>query len=109
MGKKDRKTCSQTDDLEVSFKKVVPKLEALFSVHKEIEAGYQKYRKNGGAAIPGLEKHLGAKKVETSTAPKAEKTTAVSEPAVPEKLKTAETPDKAAPAKKSAKKSKSKG
>jgi hypothetical protein len=40
---------------------VVPKLEAFLKVHNEIAEGYQKYRKNGGAAIPSVEKHLGAK------------------------------------------------
>jgi len=40
---------------------MVPKLEAFLKVHNEIAAGYQKYRKNGGASIPGVEKHLGVK------------------------------------------------
>jgi hypothetical protein len=109
MGKKDSKNCAQAESIEVTFKKMVSKLEALFKVQKENEAGYQKYRKNGGAAISGLEKHLGAKKIEKSPAPKSEKAASKPEPKASAKVEAPESTAKATPKKKSAKKSKNKG
>jgi hypothetical protein len=44
----------------------IPKLESFIEAHKEITAGYQKYRKNGGAAISGIEKHVCIKKLKKS-------------------------------------------
>ena len=109
MGKKDSKNCVQEECIEVTFKKMVSKLEALFKVQKEIETGYQKYRKNGGASIPGLEKHLAAKKIEKSPAPKPEKTASKPEPKASAKVEAPETAAKTTPKKKSVKKPKSKG
>jgi len=109
MGKKDSKNCVQEECIEVTFKKMVAKLEALFKVNKEVEAGYQKYRKNGGAAIPGLEKHLGVKKTEKSPAPKPEKAASKPEPKTSAKAEAPAVSAKAAPKKKSAKKSKKQG
>ena len=60
MGKKE-KSASAADDFKAMIL-MVPKLVAFFKMHDEIVAGYQKYRKNGGDAIPGIEKHLGIKK-----------------------------------------------
>jgi hypothetical protein len=53
---------------------MVPKLEAFIKVHKEIATGYQKYRKNGGAAIPGIEKHLAIKEASSASSPKKKET-----------------------------------
>jgi len=60
MSKKEKAVFVLADDFKTMIA-MVPKLEAFLEIHNEIAAGYQKYRKNGGAAIPGLEKHLGAK------------------------------------------------
>lgn len=60
MGKKE-KSASAADDFKAMIT-MVPKLAAFLKVHDEIVAGYQKYRKNGGDAIPGIEKHVGIKK-----------------------------------------------
>lgn len=60
MSKKEKTVFALAEDFKAMIA-MVPKLEAFLKVHNEIEVGYQKYRKNGGAAIPGLEKHLGAK------------------------------------------------
>jgi hypothetical protein len=61
MGKKDNKTILLAKEFEAMIS-LIPKLENFIKAHHEITAGYQKYRKNGGAAIPGIEKHLGIKK-----------------------------------------------
>jgi len=52
---------------------MIPKLGAFLKAHNEIVAGYQKYRKNGGASIPGVEKHLGIKKQPVIPSIKAKK------------------------------------
>ena len=58
MGKKDKKELSLEDDVQAVIS-MLPKLEKLLKTHKEVTKEYQKYRKNGGDEIPGLEKHLG--------------------------------------------------
>ena len=57
MGKKDKKKLSLEDDIQAVIS-MLPKLERLLKNHKEVAKEYQKYRKNGGDEIPGLEKHL---------------------------------------------------
>lgn len=58
MSKKDKKALSLEDDVQEIIS-MIPKLERLLKTHKEVTKEYQKYRKNGGDEIPGLEKHLG--------------------------------------------------
>jgi hypothetical protein len=60
MGKKDKPVFALAENLQ-SVAALVSQLETFIKVHKEIAAGYQKYRKNGGEAIPGVEKYLGSK------------------------------------------------
>jgi hypothetical protein len=67
MGKKEKSILALTEDFQAVIA-AIPKLEALTKAHKEIAAGYQKYRKSGGDAIPGIEKHLGVKE-QTITPP----------------------------------------
>lgn len=52
---------------------LVLRLETLIEAHKEITLGYQKYRKNGGAAISGVEKHLGIAEIDGASTVKAKK------------------------------------
>ena len=58
MGKKEKKTFALEEEFQ-AISGMVPKLQTFIKIHKEIAAGYQKYRKNGGEAIPGVEKYLG--------------------------------------------------
>ena len=60
-------------DLE-SLMTMAPKLEVFIKVLKEIAAGHQKYRKNGGVAIPGIEKHVGIMEVTGEPSPKKKET-----------------------------------
>jgi hypothetical protein len=60
MSKKEKAAFALDEDLQ-GIIAMVPRLENFIKVHKEIAAGYQKYRKNGGEAIPGIEKHFGVK------------------------------------------------
>jgi hypothetical protein len=72
MSKKEKAEFALADNFQAMIA-MVPKLEAFIKVHKEIAAGYQKYRKNGGAAISGIEKHLAIKEEKgTSTLKKKE-------------------------------------
>ena len=66
MSKKEKTVLVVAEDFKAMIA-VVPKLEAFLKVHNEIAASYQKYRKNGGASIPGLEKHLGVKITKPAT------------------------------------------
>lgn len=76
MSKKERAEFALADDFQAMIA-VVPKLNNFIKVHKEIAAGYQKYRKNGGEAIPGIEKHLGIKEQESAAPAKKKKTAPV--------------------------------
>jgi hypothetical protein len=67
MSKKEKPVFALAEDFQTVIA-AVPRLEALIKAHKEIAAGYQKYRKSGGDAIPGIEKHLGVKE-QTITPP----------------------------------------
>jgi hypothetical protein len=60
MSKKGKTVFALAEDFQAMIA-MVPKLEVFIKVHKEIAAGYQKYRKSGGAAIPGIEKHFAIK------------------------------------------------
>ncbi len=72
MGKKEKSVFVLAENFKAMIA-VVPKLEAFLKVHNEIAAGYQKYRKNGGASIPGVEKHLGVKSQPVAAAVKTKK------------------------------------
>jgi hypothetical protein len=69
MSKKEKTVFALAEDFKAVIA-MVPKLEAFIDVHKEIASGYQKYRKNGGAAIPGIEKHIGIKEVKSAPSKK---------------------------------------
>jgi hypothetical protein len=73
MSKKEKTVFALAKDFKAMIT-MVPKLEAFIDVHKEIAAGYQKYRKSGGAAIPGIEKHLAVKEVVSANSPKKKET-----------------------------------
>lgn len=60
MSKKEKAAFALAEDIQTVIA-AVPKLEALIKAHKEMAAGYQKYRKNGGEAIAGIEKYFGIK------------------------------------------------
>ena len=64
---------------------MAPKLEVLIKVHKKIAAGYQKYRKNGGVAIPGIEKHVGIMEVTGEPSPKTKETATKADSKAPNK------------------------
>lgn len=82
MGKKEKKVFALTEDLQTLIT-IVPKLEAFIKVHKEIAAGYQKYRKNGGVEIPGIEKHLGVKEQKSASPVKTKEIAAKKEVKAP--------------------------
>lgn len=94
MSKKIRTVFALGEDFKVLIE-LVPKLEAFIIGHREIAAGYQKYRKNGGAAIPGVEKYLGIKEIKTVPALKTEETS---------KIKKVKTPKEGTAVKKTKKK-----
>jgi len=73
MSKKEKTVFALAEDFKAMIA-MVPKLEAFIAVHKEIAAGYKKYRKNGGAAIPGIEKHVGIKEVDSAPSSKKKET-----------------------------------
>jgi hypothetical protein len=81
MSKKIKTVFALGEDFKVMIA-LVPKLEAFIKGHREIAAGYQKYRKSGGAAIPGVEKYLGVKQISSVADAKADET------AKPKKIKT---------------------
>jgi hypothetical protein len=83
MGKKEKAAFALAEDLQAVIA-MVPRLSNLIKVHKEIAAGYQKYRKNGGEAIPGIEKHLGVKEQASPVPPKKKKAVMVKEVKAPE-------------------------
>lgn len=80
MSKKEKAAFALAEDFKAVVA-MVPKLEAFIAVHKEIAAGYQKYRKNGGAAISGVEKHLGIKEEASPVSLKKKKAVPVKEAA----------------------------
>jgi hypothetical protein len=82
MSKKEKAVFALAEDFQ-AMNAMVPKLEAFIKVHNEIAAGYQKYRKNGGDAIPGIEKHMGIKKQDSTPALKAKKTAKATEAKAP--------------------------
>jgi hypothetical protein len=77
MGKKDNAAFALAENLH-AVTALISQLENFVTVHKEIAAGYQKYRKNGGDAISGVEKYVGIKTAEAAVSKKtkAQKTPA---------------------------------
>lgn len=73
MSKKEKSVNALVEDLQAMIA-LVPRLEAVIKAHKEITAGYQKYRKNGGEAIPGIEKHVGLTEKPAAPSVKKKKT-----------------------------------
>ena len=71
MGKKEKSTLAMDFKAMITM---VPKLAAFLKVYDEIATGYQKYRKNGGDAIPGIEKHVGIKKQKSLPSVKVKET-----------------------------------
>ena len=70
MGKKDKAAFELAENFH-AVKALILQLENFVKVHKEIAAGYQKYRKNGGEAISGVEKYVGIKTAEVAASKKA--------------------------------------
>ncbi|HIJ88514.1 MAG TPA: hypothetical protein HPP97_12665 [Desulfuromonadales bacterium] len=70
MGKKDNAAFALAENFH-AVTALIKQLETFVKIHKEIAAGYQKYRKNGGEAISGVEKYVGIKKEEVAVAKKA--------------------------------------
>ena len=89
MSKKNKKVTGLVEDFKTMIA-LVPKLEDFIEVYNEIAEGYQKYRKNGGEAISGIEKHLSIKKQDNFPSAK-KKETAKSEIKAPKKAKTLKT------------------
>ena len=105
MSKKDKSVIALAEDFEAIIT-LVPKLKDFIDVHKEIAAGYQKYRKDGGAAISGVEKHLGIKEEKSAPAKKSKETAKTTEAKVPKAAKEAKEAIGSAPVKKTKKKTK---
>jgi len=82
MSKKEKTVLALAEDFKAMIT-MVPKLEAFIKVHNEIAAGYQKFRKNGGAAITGIEKHLGIKEVASIPSTKKKETATAAEAKTP--------------------------
>jgi hypothetical protein len=70
MGKKDNAAFELAENFH-AVKALILQLENFVKAHKEIAAGYQKYRKNGGDAISGVEKYVGIKTAEVAVSKKA--------------------------------------
>jgi hypothetical protein len=83
MSKKEKTAFALAEDFQAVIA-MVPKLEAFIEAHKEIAAGYQKYRKNGGEAISGIEKHVGGKEQKSTPPAKTKKVAKVTEAKAPE-------------------------
>ncbi len=83
MSKKGKTAFALAEDFQAMIA-MVPKLEAFIEAHKEIAAGYQKYRKNGGEAIPGIEKYLGIKEQKSTPPAQTKKVAKVTETKTPE-------------------------
>jgi len=84
MSKKEKTDFALAENFQAMIT-MVPQLEDFIKVHKEIAAGYQKYRKNGGEAIPGIEKHLGSKEQSGSPSSKSKKKSTITAAKTPEK------------------------
>ena len=82
MGKKEKAAFALAEDFKAVIA-LLPKLESLIKVQKEIAAGYQKYRKNGGEAIAGIEKYLGVKAEIPAPSAKTKEAGAIAEIKVP--------------------------
>ena len=74
MSKKKKTVFALAEDFQAIIA-MIPKLESFIKAHEEIAAGYQKYRKNGGAAISGIEKHVGIKALKNAPAIPSKKST----------------------------------
>ena len=74
MGKKKKTVFALAEDFQAIIV-MIPKLESFIKTHEEIAAGYQKYRKNGGAAISGIEKHVGIKEPKSTLSITSKKST----------------------------------
>jgi len=99
MSKKDKKELSLEDEVQAVIS-MIPKLERFLKTHKEVTKEYQKYRKNGGDEISGLEKHLGCSENTCCNCGNEEKTVA------PENSTKAEAAEGTTKAKKTKKKDK---
>jgi hypothetical protein len=84
MSKKIKTVFALGEDFKVMIE-LVPKLEAFIKGHREIAEGYQKYRKNGGTAIPGVEKYLGVKEKAATSSVKTEEKKKTKKVKAPEK------------------------
>ncbi len=67
MSKKEKTVFALEEDFQTVIA-AIPKLKAVIKAQREIAAAYQKYRKNGGEAIPGIEKYFGIKEQESTPA-----------------------------------------
>ena len=105
MGKKEKTAFALAEDFRAMIT-LVPKLKDFIDVHEEIAEGYQKYRKNGGDAIPGIEKHLGVKEQISVPSKKAKETVKTTEANVLKEAKDAKATVESTPAKKTKKKDK---
>jgi hypothetical protein len=103
MSKKEKTVFALAEDFQAMIA-LIPKLKDFIDVHKEIAAGYQKYRKDGGAAISGVEKHLGIKEEKNVPSKKTKETAKTTESKVPKGAKAAKEIVENAPAKKTKKK-----
>ena len=70
MGKKCKSVSELAENLH-AVTALIHQLENFVKVHKEIAAGYQKYRKSGGEAISGIEKYVGIKSEVVAVSKKA--------------------------------------
>jgi hypothetical protein len=85
MSKKEKTVFALAEDFQTMIT-MIPKLDAFIKVHKEIAAGYQKYRKNGGVAISGIEKHLAIKEDSTAPSPKKKETATATKAKAPKEV-----------------------
>jgi hypothetical protein len=76
MGKKEKTEFATAAEFQ-AMSALAPKLAVFVKVYQEISNGYHKYRKNGGAAIPGIEKHMGIKEEKTPSVVKEKNVTPV--------------------------------
>jgi hypothetical protein len=104
MSKKEKAGCIALAEDFKTMITMIPKLEAFIEVHNEIAAGYQKYRKNGGAEIAGIEKHLGIKEEKSAPSKKTKETAKTTEAKVPKEARTAKETVESTVAKKTKKK-----